>query len=213
MQDQPREQNGQYGFKNQSYPEVAPLAEEVDGSFLFPPNEWPGGVQQYLEFWRTQPISDDALTNFVSAYAADWDEWAEPIVQDHLHMWGNSREGYELTKRTTTADELRKARLAEMDRFIAELEHTRPRRIKSGLARHVARAAQIVQNSSSLRTDEDREVAGKAVMYHNADGEPWTAGELWDRYHLREIMPDAFYARENKLEERLRVLTETLLDR
>lgn len=206
---QPRENNGQYGSKNHSAPEV-PLAEEVDGSFLFPPSEWPGGAAQYLDFWRSQPISDDALTNFTSAYAADWDEWAVPLIQEHLDRWGNSAEAMQLRRSTTTADELRKARLAQRDAYVASLEETRPRRISGGLVRHVARAAQIIQNSDRLPTEEDRRVASAAAMYTNADGDQWTAHMLWDRYHLRDIMPDAFYSRENFLQRELRVLREEL---
>lgn len=206
---QPREDNGRYGQKTHSPPEV-PLAEEVHGSFLFPPDSW-NGVDDYLTFWKTQPISDDALTNFVSAYAADWDEWAVPLIREHLHDWGNGEGGLQARREAgDDKDKLWRLREAEADAFEARLELTRPRRIKSGLVRHVARAAQIIQNRSSLRTEEDQAEAGRAVMYYNADNEPWTAAELWDRYRLSDIMPDAFYSRENKLQRELRELRRTL---
>jgi len=210
QETQPREVNGRYGHKVHSAPEV-PLAEEVDGSFLFPPNEWPGGADQYLSFWRSTPISDEALTNFVSAYAADWDEWAAPLVAEHLAQWGNSEEALRIRRATTGSAPLLEARNKVADEYEARLEATRPRRIDNSLARHVARAAQIIHNRYFLRSEEDRDAVGRAVMYYNQDGEPWTAWELWDSYQLEELMPDAFYSRENKLQRELRELRGAIL--
>lgn len=200
---QPREAGGQYGHKNHTYPEVI-LAENVDGSFLFPPNEWPGGVDQYIEFWKTQPISDDALTNFASCYAAEWDEWAEPLIKEHLEAWGNSEAGRQARNTSSSGEQLRDIRLAERDRYESVLESTRPSRIPTGVVRHVARAAQMMHNAPHLRSDEERGRVGATPMYVNQAGQAWTAEQLWDNYRLAEIMPDAFYSRENALLRELR---------
>lgn len=206
---QPREHNGQYGHKNHSAPEV-PLAEEVDGSFLFPPHSWPGGASQYLQFWRTQPISDEALTNLASAYAAQWDAWADPQVDEHLHIWGNSEEARQILNRHRgDANAIWDYRNAEQARFYAELEATRPRRIPASTVRYVARAAQIVSNQHLLPEPERAQVR-EAEMYRNTAGEPWTAQELWDSYELATIMPDAFYSRNNAVEKQMRDLRAQL---
>ena len=204
---QPRVTNGQYGHKDHSSPEVH-LAEEVDGSFLFPPSEWPGGAPQYLQFWRGQPISDDALTNFASAYAADWDEWSESLIREHLEVWGNSEEARIARAQTTTREELQAIRNAEHDRYQQQLEMTRPRRIQTGLVRHVARAAQIVYNADRLDSAEAEAAVKASVVYTNGDGHDWTAESIWDRYRLHEVMPDAFYARENALLRKIRSLQQ-----
>ena len=201
---QPREDNGQYGSKDHSYPEVV-LAENVDGSFLFPPSEW-AGADQYLEFWKTQPISDEALTNFVSCYAEEWDAWASPLVREHLEMWGNSEAGRQARiKFDGNPEALRDFRLAESDRYVEELKSTRPDRIPTGFARQIARAAQIVHNRVHLRDEQDRESVLSAVVHHTQDGSPITAGQFWDAYRLDDIMPDAFYARENAVLRALRI--------
>ncbi|SDH34451.1 hypothetical protein [Microbacterium sp. 77mftsu3.1] len=202
---QPRENNGQYGEKPHSYPEVV-LAETVDGSFLFPPSEWPGGAAQYVEFWTTQPISDEALTNFASCYAQEWDSWAVPIVREHLELWGNSNEGRAaIAEAAGDNDRLRKARLAEHDRFMDELRRGRPDRIPGGLVRKVARAAQIMQNRIHLRDQHDRESVANTELHESQDGSRWTAHNFWDRYQLEELMPDMFYSRENALIRQLRM--------
>lgn len=200
---QPREVDGQYGAKHHSPPEVY-LAEEVDGSFLYPPSEWPGGAHQYLEFWRTQPISDEALTNFASSYAAEWDDWAHPLIREHLELWGNSEEARQIRNSTTSADAIRQSRLAEADKFEAQLEATRPKRIPTGIVRKVARAAQIIHNNVHLRDQADRDAVGKEVVHTSQSGENWTAEMVWDRYRLGDIMPDAFYSRENAVLRELR---------
>ena len=198
IDSQPRDTDGQYGHKHHSAPEVY-LAENVDGSFLFPPSEWPGGARQYLEFWKTQPISDEALTNFASCYAAEWDDWAHPLIREHLELWGDSEAGRQARMNTTTGDELRKLRLQAADAFEARLEATRPKRIPTGIVRQVARAAQIMYNTPHLRDEEDRNAVGSEVLHRSQSGEPWTAAMFWDNYRLHEIMPDAFYSRENAL--------------
>lgn len=200
---QPREDNGQYGPKDHSYPEVV-LAESVDGSFLFPPSEWPGGAAQYIEFWKTQPISDEALTNFASCYAAEWDEWALPLIREHLETWGNGEEARQQRRTISDPVRLRDLRLAEYERYKAQLKSTRPDRIPTGFARQIARAAQIVHNRSHLREERDREAALEAVVHHTQNGEPVTAVQFWDAYRLHEIMPDAFYSRENAVLRALR---------
>lgn len=201
---QPREDNGQYGHKNHSYPEVV-LAENVDGSFLFPPSEWQS-ADQYVEFWKTQPISDEALTNFASCYAAEWDEWAEPLIREHLEMWGNSEEGRQARIRFNGNPEgLRATRLAEHDRYANQLKNTRPDRIPTGLVRQIARSAQVMHNRIHLRDEKDRETVGSAVMHTNQAGQDITAAWFWDHYRLEDIMPDAFYARENALLRQLRM--------
>jgi hypothetical protein len=206
---QPRETNGQYGHKNHSAPEV-PLAEEVDGSFLFPPNNWPGGAEQYLHFWKTQPISDEAMTNFASAYAAKWDAWADPQVDEHLHLWGNSEEARQIRNtHRGDADTLWRYRDAEQARFYAELEANRPRRIPTSTVRYVARAAQIIDNLGSLPPEEQAE-AEQAEMYVTNGGHPWSARGLWEGYELHQIMPDAFYSRNNAVEKQMRDLRAQL---
>lgn len=202
---QPREDNGQYGQKTHSYPEVV-LAESVDGSFLFPPSEW-SSVDEYIDFWKSQPISDEALTNFVSCYAAEWDEWAGIHIREHLDMWGDSEEGRQARKKYNGRPEaLRDARLAEHDRYRKMLATTRPDRIPTGFARQIARAAQMVHNKVHLRNEEDQETVMSAVVHYGQDGTPVTAGTFWDAYRLGDIMPDAFYARENALLRELRAV-------
>lgn len=201
---QPREDNGQYGHKDHSYPEVV-LAENVDGSFLFPPSQWQG-VDQYIDFWKTQPISDEALTNFVSCYAEEWDAWAAPLVREHLDIWGDSEEGRQARIRFDGNPEgLAAVRLDERDRFRSQLMSTRPDRIPTGFARQIARAAQMVHNRVHLRDEKDREEVLSAVVHHTQDGTAVTAGKFWDAYRLEDIMPDAFYARENALLRQLRM--------
>lgn len=200
---QPREVDGQYGPKYHSAPEVH-LAENVDGSFLFPPSDWTG-ADQYIEFWKTQPISDEALTNFASCYAAEWDEWAVPLVQEHLEIWGDSEEARLARKNTSTAAQLKAIRDAERDRFLKQLEATRPSRIPTGFARQIARAAQIMHNRVHLTSERDREAVAGAVLHHTQSGAPVTAGQFWDGYRLEDIMPDAFYSRENAVLRALRV--------
>lgn len=201
---QPREDNGQYGHKDHSYPEVV-LAENVDGSFLFPPSEWQG-ADQYIEFWKTQPISDEALTNFVSCYAEEWDAWATPLISEHLDMWGNSEAGRQARMQFDGNPEgLRDVRLAEHDRYVNALKATRPDRIPTGFARQIARAAQIMHNRVHLRDENDRKAVEDAVVHHTQDGEAVTAARFWDAYRLEDIMPDAFYARENALLRQLRM--------
>lgn len=204
---QPREDNGQYGSRNHSYPEVV-LAENVDGSFLFPPSEWQS-ADQYVEFWKTQPISDEALTNFVSCYAEEWDSWASSHIKDHLENWGNSEAGRQVRLEADASSDrfafLKRARDAEADRFEAQLKSTRPDRIPTGFARQIARAAQIMHNRVHLTTDADREAVEGAVVHHTQEGKPVTAGTFWDAYRLSDIMPDAFYARENALLRQMRM--------
>lgn len=200
---QPREPNGQYGVIPNSPPEVY-LAENVHGSFLFPPSDWPGGAAQYVEFWTTQPISDEALTNFASCYAAEWDDWAVPLIREHLEQWGNSEEARQQRMTYSSPEKLRDLRLAEHDRYANQLKITRPDRIPTGIVRHVARAAQIMHNRIHLREERDREAVGSAVLHHNQAGEPVTAANFWDWFRLEDIMPDAFYSRENALLRELR---------
>jgi hypothetical protein len=211
IDSQPRDAIGQYGPKRHSDPEV-PLAEEVDGSFLFPPSEWPGGAAEYVRFWKSQPISDEALTNFASAYAAAWDTWAEPQIDAYLHNWGNSEESRVLRNTPgVTKDQLWDARDAAQRAFTEHLTSQRPRRIASGVVRHVARAAQIVHNADRLPTDDDRTTALITPMYANREGDVWTAAELWESFRLADIMPDAFYSRENALQKELRDLRDSIV--
>lgn len=186
------------------------MAEEVDGSFLFPPNSWPGGAQQYLHFWKTQPISDEALTNFASAYAAQWDAWADPQVDEHLHIWGNSEQARQILN-AHRGDEatLWRYRDAEQARFYSELENVRLRRVPASTVRFVARAAQIMDNLDSLPPEERAQVEN-AAMYTTNRGYEWSARGLWDGYQLASIMPDAFYSRNNAVEKQMRVLRAQL---
>jgi len=209
--EQPRADNGQWGCKPPNQTPEIHLAETVHGSFLFPPSQWPGGADEYISFWMTQPISDEALTTFVSSYAADWDDWAIPLIQDHMQMWGNSTEALRLLYKGIPRTEALAIRQAESDRFEAELENVRPSRIPTALARPVARAAQLVQNLDTLPDLSDRERARNASVHTSADGREWSAQYIWDVYQLHGIMPDAFYARENAVYRKLSALKNSLI--
>lgn len=210
--EQPRDNIGKYGFKPQSTPEVE-LAETVDGSFLFPPSNWPGGAAQYLDFWRTQPISDEALTNFASAYAAERDDWqrseAAPAIAKIMETWGNSFEALEAKKKGL--DVLQQARDAYGASVAAKWDAGYPPRIPNSVVRHVARAAQMMDNLDRLDDPAEREQVRSAVVYMNQDNLPLTVQELWNRWRLGAIMPDAFYARENEVSRKLRELTDRLV--
>lgn len=185
---QPRDAQQRFAEKPYSDPEVS-LAETVDGSFLYPPLDWPGGPDQYVHFWKTAPISDEALSNLANSYAERRQEWYEARMFLWADHFDNSREALSFIARNPSAQEIDDWREAKRQEHIAKLEAERPEQIRPAIARFVARAAQMKFNISSRFSDADRKRIEAETVYVNAQDEPWSVDEIWSRYNLQEIMP------------------------
>lgn len=202
--DQPRDIVGRFDEKAYSQPEVTLPSEMPEGTFLFPPATWPGGVEQYISFWMNAPVSDETLSNLGSAYAANRDAWEEGKLVEWAGWWGNSPDARRLAANMKTKPEdIAAARTAARDEFIAAMEANRPHRIPMAITRDVARAAQVISNLNRLKPDIDTQPARDTPLVTTVTGETLSAQEIWDRYRLAEIMPDALmgsYSLERKLD-------------
>ena len=185
--DDPAGTGGQWAEKTQSTPE-AHLATVV-GSFLFPPlNYGPNGVEDYIEFWESAPISDRVLSNLIEVYRANREEWLGAGLDRWSRIFSNSVETAEwLRKKKPDSNQIRDrhnaARLVELRRLEAE----RPTAvISSQTARSVARAAQMYRCAGAL-TDDDKALVDNHPVMMTRDSEPWTVKEIWTGFHLDEI--------------------------
>lgn len=178
---------GQFEGKIQSFPEV-PLDTTV-GSFLFPPIDYgPGGFKDYVKFWESAPVSDRVLSNLITVYRTNRENW----LGDNLDRWArgfdNSLATFEwIRKSKPNSDQIRarhdKARNEELQRLEAE----RPRTdISSQTARSVAMAAQMYRCAGSLSPADQAKVDAYTIRMAR-EGEPWTVKEIWTDFHLDEI--------------------------
>lgn len=205
-EQQPRENNGRYDEKTHSAPEVElhDSAGEPEGSFLFPPSEWPGGVSQYVEFWKAAPIDDDTLSNLANAYGANRDEWEREELTAWAEDFGNSSEAVRFMAKMgrTPADYQSFYQTARAEK-VRDMERQRPRRIPMTSMRAVARAGQMQSNWYRFDEAERAEIAHSPI-HRAGDGDTLRVKDLWHGYRLNEILPDGLfsqYAMERKLDD------------
>jgi hypothetical protein len=186
--DAPDGAGGQWAEKAQTTPE-APLVDATVGTFLFPPIDYgPNGVQGYLHFWETAPVSDRVLSNLVATYELNRIKWIGDRLDEWANEYGNSVEGilWSQSKGVSSDDIQRdhdKARAAELKRLEAE----RPiKEISPMSARGIAIAAQMYRCSGDL-SEEDQKVVDNHVIPLSREGKPWTVESVWRQYHLAEI--------------------------
>ena len=196
---------GQWAEKAQSTPE-APLDTTV-GSFLFPPRNYgPNVVGDYIKFWETVPISDRVLSNLVSVYRANREEWLGAGLDRWASIDGNSVETAEwLRKKKPDSNQIRDrhnaARLVELRRLEAE----RPiKEIVAMGARTVAIAAQMYRCSGWMSDEDQRTIEERAMPLSAHRG--WTVRQIWDEYHLGDIVPRALVDQDLAVAVELREL-------
>lgn len=162
----------------------------ADGTFLFPPVHWPGGVEQYVSFFMTTPVSDRVLSNLSNAYAARRDNWAGGILASWDLRFDNSPEALRFRIRRRTDEEIAEWRATKRVEEIERLAEILPRRIKASIVRPLARAAQMYSNSQGF-TEAETAVIDASEVYRSGTGKSWTVEAIWNRWNLGEIMPDA----------------------
>lgn len=186
---------GQFEPKANSEPE-ATLAEanSTQGSFLFPPiNYGPNGTDSYFAFWESTPISDRVLSNLVTMYRHNREAWIGAHLNDWAEDFGNDpvNVGRWASKHVTQDDILAEHEAARAAR-LAELEAARPiTTIHPSEARGIAVAAQMWKHAGSFTPEEQAVIDNHPVVVARGR-EPLTVKEIWETYHLDEVIDTAF---------------------
>ncbi len=186
----PDNTGGQWAPKTSNPPETD-LIDDTAGSFLFPPLSY-NGFEGYIKFWETAPISDRVLSNLVVAYEQNRERW----IGEQLDAWAKKRSNDpELLKWArspkTTAVEIQidheRARAEELARLRAErpIDEIGPVR-----ARGVAIAAQLYRFKKALPPEDQVRVNDHKIRITFVE-EPKTVRQIWQQYHLTEIVDHA----------------------
>lgn len=189
---QPRDPVGRYAEYERTQPEVSlpNPSQPLEGSFLFPPLHWPGGVTQYIDFWQRVPIADETLANLANAYAYATDEYVAEHMAQFARWLDNSPEALAFLATKPSRSQIETWRNGKLKERQEEVERKRSTRMRADVVRYVARAAQMHSNYSRLPAEDQRRV-DDTVVYTTHEGTTWTVGQLWTYWRLEDMMPDA----------------------
>lgn len=191
---------GQYAQKTNSPPEGS-LAESATGSFLYPPQRF-DSLEDYLEFFDTQPISDQVLSNASAAYLA----WRARMIDAHVtqryDIFVNTKDNIAYKMAAKYGQEgLRDAVNAEKPKWIAEAEAAYPiTSLPRPQARAILRAHQITFMRGMLRPEDEQAALDHAILHR---GEPVRAVDLANHYNTdawaREALTESDFAQADAL--------------
>ena len=195
---------GLYTGKNQSEPEVR-LEPKEEGTFLFPPTRY-RDAQDYAQFWTTVPISDGVLANITAGYA---DMVRRQLTSDGItwgHRYDAAHEKDLHSGSEASIAAARRAREKAYEEWVEEWHLTKPRRIRAGSARTIARAGQLYYYTAGL-SEEDKELIHSSTLF--VEGNDWTVEQVEATFQLRNIR-EHFQDPEVTAAERLEDLRQEL---
>ena len=155
------------------------LAEETNGSFLYPPDRFPS-YTEYVEFWETAPISDRVLSNASHAYRA-WLQGAEDAyVRANWHRFeeGNAKTERMLTKKLGA--DAQTLNVESRQKLIEEFRHQYPAEISPRHMRQVLRAYSVASYWASIEDPSGRDLALRYTA--QIDGRSLTLGDIAQRF-------------------------------